>query len=56
MTTLYHYIAGQCLKRLAALSDGIFAVAMKLAVLDLRLPVRETIHLQKPLWASGAVH
>jgi len=55
MTTLYHYIAGQSLERLAALSDGIFAVAMKLLVLDLRLPERETLHLQQPLWAIGAV-
>ena len=39
MRTYYNRIAGQNLERLAALSDGIFAVAMTLLVLDLRIPV-----------------
>jgi uncharacterized membrane protein len=38
MKTVYNQIAGQNLERLAALSDGIFAVAMTLLVLDLRTP------------------
>lgn len=38
MRTWYNRIAGQDLQRLAALSDGIFAVAMTLLVLDLRPP------------------
>src|SRR5436309_12266209 len=38
MSTVYNRIAGQSLERLAALSDGIFAVAMTLLVLDLRIP------------------
>src|SRR5262245_56476525 len=38
MSTVYNRIAGQNLERLAALSDGIFAVAMTLLVLDLRIP------------------
>lgn len=55
MTTLYNRIANQSLDRLAALSDGIFAVAMTLLVLDLHLPASEAIHsehgLQAALWA-----
>jgi uncharacterized membrane protein len=39
MRGAYDRIAGQSPARLAALSDGIFAVAMTLLVLDLRVPV-----------------
>jgi len=38
-TTAYNRIADQSVERLAALSDGIFAVAMTLRVLDLRVPI-----------------
>jgi uncharacterized membrane protein len=43
MNTFYNRIAGHSLERIAALSDGIFAVAMTLLVLDLRTPVAEAI-------------
>ncbi|MGD0220739.1 MAG: TMEM175 family protein [Terriglobia bacterium] len=52
MTLSYNRIAGQSVERLAALSDGIFAVAMTLMVLDLRLPAAEAIHSEHDLWRA----
>lgn len=52
MTASYNRIAGQSVERLAALSDGIFAVAMTLLVLDLRAPARESIHSEHDLWRA----
>ena len=50
MPTAYHRIAGSSLERLAALSDGIFAVVMTLLVLDLRVPLVEGLHREAALW------
>lgn len=50
MKTYYRRIAGQNLERLAALSDGIFAVAMTLLVLNLRIPVSGAIPGEHDLW------
>jgi len=40
----YNHFAGKNLERLAALSDGIFAVAMTLLVLGLQVPTMEGMH------------
>src|SRR3954469_21829273 len=52
MHTTYNRIAGQNVERLAALSDGVFAVAMTLLVLDLRAPAAEAIHSEQVLTAA----
>jgi uncharacterized membrane protein len=41
VTSQYNELSGQSVERLKALADGVFAVAMTLLVLDLRLPEGE---------------
>jgi uncharacterized membrane protein len=48
----YNAIAGTSVERLAALSDGVFAVAMTLLVLDIRPPAAEAIHSEQDLWRA----
>src|SRR5216684_104049 len=55
MIRSYRQFSGQNLGRLAALSDGIFAVAMTLLVLNIRLPTAGAPHTQEPIWAAGAL-
>jgi uncharacterized membrane protein len=52
MGTHYNRIAGQSVERLAALSDGLFAVAMTLLVLDLHTPAVAAIHGEGDLWRA----
>src|SRR5580658_10217193 len=56
MASLYNRIQGRSLERLAALSDGIFAVAMTLLVLELHIPTAAQVHGERELLvALGAL-
>jgi uncharacterized membrane protein len=52
MGTLYNKIANQNLERLAALSDGLFSVAMTLLILDIHVPPVDGIHSDYDLWRA----
>ena len=54
--SLYNRIQGRNLERLDALSDGIFAVAMTLLVLDIHIPAAAQVHSGRELLlALGAL-
>jgi uncharacterized membrane protein len=46
---LYDQISGQNIRRIEALSDGVFAIALTLLVLDIRVPIREHVVFEKDL-------
>jgi uncharacterized membrane protein len=55
METSYNQVAGQSVERLAALSDGIFGVAMTLLLLELHVPAKELIRSEGDLRHALAV-
>jgi uncharacterized membrane protein len=52
MSEHYNRFTGQSIERLTALSDGLFAVAMTLLVLDLRVPALAAGSSEHGLWAA----
>src|SRR5919204_1756238 len=52
MTLSYNQVAGRRLDRIAALSDGVFAIAMTLIVLEIRVPEPPPIHTESDLWTA----
>ncbi len=52
MKAHYNQLAGQSVARLEALSDGIFAFAMTLLVLQLRVPASDAVHSEHDLWRA----
>ena len=55
MVNLYNRIQGRSLEQLAALSDGIFAFAMTLLVLDLHIPTAAQVHGERELLVALGV-
>jgi uncharacterized membrane protein len=50
MSLSYNRIASHGVERVAALADGVFAFAMTVLVLDIRVPVPESIHSEGQLF------
>jgi uncharacterized membrane protein len=50
----YREVAGRSLERLAALGDGVFAIAMTLIVLELKVPPHAAIHSETALLSALA--
>ena len=52
MSVVYNQIANRSLERIGALSDGLFAIAMTLIVLEIRVPELEHPATDADLWAA----
>lgn len=48
----YNQFAGRSLERIAALSDGLFAIAMTLLILEVHVPEPGTVHSEADLWRA----
>ena len=46
---MYNQITGKNIHRLEALSDGVFAIAFTILVLDVRIPLHSEVHSEKDL-------
>ena len=54
MENTYAQIAGRSVERLNALSDGLFAIAMTLIVLDIHVPPQGAVHTETQLLGALA--
>ena len=52
MAVSYNQVTPRRLDRIAALSDGVFAIAMTLIVLEIRVPDPGPIHTEQDLWIA----
>ena len=52
MITAYNQISARGLERIGGLSDGVFAIAMTLIVLEIRVPDPGPIHTDAELWVA----
>jgi Endosomal/lysosomal potassium channel TMEM175 len=48
----YNRIAGQSVERISALSDGLFAIAMTLIVVEIHVPEAAKVHSEGDLWQA----